>query len=195
MIAHLMTASDRKRQALELLAWYVRVVDDPERVEEWPDLFADEAEHLVVTRENLERGLPVAVIRDDSKDRILDRVTVIQKFWGADRHYNDVRPRHLVGPVWVEPVEGEEAVRHYNDVRPRHLVGPVWVEPVEGEEAVRMVANFAVWTTATVDGTPRLIALGEYRDVVVFTPQGPRFRSKWVVLDTPVLQDVFVYPL
>ncbi len=174
MMAHLTSASDRERQALELLARYVRVVDDPERVEEWPDLFADEAEYLVITRENLERGLPVAVIRDDSKDRILDRVTVIREFWGAGGRMED---------------------RHYNDVRPRHLVGPVWVEPAEGEDAVRLVANFAVWTTATVDGTPRLIALGEYRDVVVFTPQGPRFRFKWVVLDTPVLQDVFVYPL
>jgi hypothetical protein len=46
----------------------------------------------VITRENHERGLPVAVIRDDSKDRIHDRVVIIRDFWGAggraeDHHY------------------------------------------------------------------------------------------------------------
>jgi anthranilate 1,2-dioxygenase small subunit len=163
----------REQAARELLARYVRVVDDPDRIEEWPELFADTAEYRVVTRENLEAGLPVAVVCDDSKDRIVDRVTVIREFWGAGGRLED---------------------RHYNQVRPRHVVGPVWTEPQE-DGTVRVVANFVVWGTPTSDPNPRLLALGEYRDVVEFTPQGPRFRSKWVVLDTPVLQDVFVYPL
>jgi 3-phenylpropionate/cinnamic acid dioxygenase small subunit len=172
-VSALSDVASREQAARELLAHYVRVVDDPERVHEWPDLFADETEYVVVTRESLERGLPVAVIRDDSKDRILDRVTVIREFWGAGGRLED---------------------RHYNDVRPRHLVGPVWTEPAE-DGSVRVTANFGVWLTPSADPTPRLLALGEYRDHVVFTPQGPRFRSKWVILDTAVLQDVFVYPL
>lgn len=163
----------REQAARELLARYVRVVDDPDRIEEWPDLFADVAEYRVVTRENLEAGLPVAVVCDDTKDRILDRITVIREFWGAGGRLED---------------------RHYNQVRPRHVVGPVWTEPQE-DGTVRVVANFVVWGTPTSDPAPRLLALGEYRDVVEFTDRGARFRSKWVVLDTPVLQDVFVYPL
>ncbi len=163
----------REQAARELLARYVRVVDDPDRIEEWPDLFADQAEYRVVTRENLEAGLPVAVVCDDTKDRIVDRVTVIREFWGAGGRLED---------------------RHYNQVRPRHVVGPVWTEPQE-DGTVRVVANFVVWGTPTSDPAPRLLALGEYWDVVEFTARGPRFRSKWVVLDTPVLQDVFVYPL
>ncbi|MCS7236258.1 MAG: aromatic-ring-hydroxylating dioxygenase subunit beta [Armatimonadota bacterium] len=165
--------SVREQAARELLARYVRVVDDPDRVEEWPDLFADQAEYRVVTRENLEAGLPISVVCDDTKDRIMDRVTVIREFWGAGGRLED---------------------RHYNQVRPRHVVGPVWTEPQE-DGTVRVVANFVVWGTPTTDPAPRLLALGEYRDVVEFTARGPRFRSKWVVLDTPVLQDVFVYPL
>ncbi len=165
--------ASREQAARDLLAQYVRVVDDPGRIDDWPELFADEAEYRVVTRENLEAGLPVAVVWDDTKDRILDRVTVIREFWGAGGRLED---------------------RHYNQVQPRHVVGPVWTEPQE-DGSVRLVANFAVWITPAADTAPRLLALGEYRDVVVFTPHGPRFRSKWVVLDTAVLQDVFVYPL
>jgi 2-polyprenyl-6-methoxyphenol hydroxylase-like FAD-dependent oxidoreductase/3-phenylpropionate/cinnamic acid dioxygenase small subunit len=165
--------ASREQAARELLARYVRVVDDPDRIEEWPELFAEEAEYRVVTRENLEAGLPVSVVCDDSKDRIRDRVTVIREFWGAGGRLED---------------------RHYNQVRPRHVVGPVWTEP-QDDGTVRVVANFAVWGTLAADPAPRLLAVGEYRDLVTFTDRGPRFRSKWVVLDTGVLQDVFVYPL
>ncbi len=46
-----------------------------------------------------------------------------------------------------------------------------------------------------VDGSPRLLAVGESRDVVAFVAGEPKLRSKTVILDTPVLQGVFVYPL
>jgi len=165
--------AERRQAALDLLTKYIRVVDDPRRIEEWPALFSDAAEYIVITRENHERDLPIAVIRDDSKDRIVDRVTIIREFWGAggravDRHYNDAWPRHIVGPVWVEFGESGET-----------LVG----------------ANFAVYQTVQVDVTPRLLAVGEYRDVVEFSSATPKFKSKKVILDTSVLQDVFVYPL
>src|SRR2546428_3666587 len=105
---------ERRQAALDLLTQYIRIVDDPRRIEEWPALFSDDAEYIVITRENHERNLPIAVIRDDSKDRIADRVTIIREFWGAggraaDRHYNDTWPRHVVGPVWVEFGESGEA--------------------------------------------------------------------------------------
>jgi anthranilate 1,2-dioxygenase small subunit len=168
-------AAERREAALDLLARYVRVVDDPARIDEWPELFTDDAEYIVITRENLERGLEIAIIRDDSKDRIIDRLTLIRDFWGAG---------------------GREEDRHYNQMRTRHIVGPSWVEPGEGD-AVLMGANFMVWASAQVDlsGAPRLTAIGEYRDVVEFSGGTARFRSKTVMLDAPVLQDVFVYPV
>lgn len=163
----------RRTEALELLTHYVRVVDDPRRVEEWPELFTAEGAYVVITRENHERGLPVAIVRDDTKDRIRDRVTVIRDFWGAGGRAED---------------------RHYNDAWPRHVVGPVWVDVTESGE-YRLGANFAVYLTAPMDGSSRLLCVGQYQDVVEFTGEGARFRSKTVVLDTPVLQDIFVYPL
>jgi anthranilate 1,2-dioxygenase small subunit len=165
--------AEARQAALDLLVRYIRVVDDPRRIEEWPDLFTDDAEYIVITRENHERGLPIAVIRDDSKDRIVDRVTIIRKFWGAGGRAED---------------------RHYNDAWPRHIVGPVWVEFAEAGDA-HLGANFAIYQTVQVDVAPRLLATGEYQDVVAFTGAMPRFKAKKVILDTPVLQDVFVYPL
>lgn len=162
-----------RQAAVDLLIRYIRVVDDPRRLDEWPELFTDDAEYLIVTRENLEQGLPVAVVRDDSRDRIRDRVVVIREFWGAggrveDRHYNEAWPRHVAGPVWVE-------------------LGP------DGEAAVG--AHIMVWSSGPLATSPRLLAVGEYRDVVAFTEAGARFKRKMVVLDNAVLQDVFVYPL
>jgi anthranilate 1,2-dioxygenase small subunit len=166
-------AAGRRQAALDLLARYVRVVDDPGRIGEWPQLFAAESEYLVVTRENQERGLPIAIIRDDCKDRILDRVTIIREFWGADRRAED---------------------RHFNAAWTRHLVGPTWVEPTD-DGRVLVGANVMVWAASRLDAEPRLLALGEYQDVVDFSEGAAKFRSKKLILDTPVLQDAFVYHL
>ena len=38
-------------------------------------------------------------------------------------------------------------------------------------------------------------AVGQYRDEIVFTDDGARFRSKLVLLDTNVLPRYFIYPL
>lgn len=173
MLTERVDAAARRQAALDLLTRYIRVVDDARRINEWPELFAPEAEYIVVTRENHERGLPVAVVRDDSRDRIADRVTIIREFWGAGGRAED---------------------RHYNEPWPRHVVGPVWAEVTDtGEVAVG--AHFVVYQTVQVTETPRLLAMGEYQDAVTFADGGPRFRAKKVILDTPVLQDVFVYPL
>jgi len=83
MLTNRVDSAERRQAAMDLLTRYVRVVDDPRRIEEWPKLFSSDAEYVVITRENHERGLPIAVIRDDSKDRIIDRVTIIREFWGA----------------------------------------------------------------------------------------------------------------
>jgi hypothetical protein len=52
-----------------------------------------------------------------------------------------------------------------------------------------------VWGSGQIDGSPRLLAVGEYRDTVTFADGTARFRVKSVILDNSVLQDVFVYPL
>lgn len=161
----LLAADERTRAVLDLLGRYVLAVDRRE-IERWPDFFGEEASYLVVTRENEERNLSTPIVCDDTKGRIQDRVRFIRQFWGD--HYNENWPRHIVTPLSVAFSESGEA---------------------------QLVASFVLYVTYLLDGRPRLVTTGEYQDVVVFEGGEVRFRSKKVVLDTPVLQEVFVYPL
>src|SRR2546429_9216055 len=139
-VAERVDLGERRQAALDLLTQYIRIVDDPRRIEEWPALFSDDAEYIVITRENHERNLPIAVIRDDSKDRIADRVTIIREFWGAG---------------------GRAADRPYNDAGPRHVGGPGWVEFNESGAAL-VGGNFALYQSVHAGVAPRLLAAGEY---------------------------------
>ena len=138
---------------------------DRREIDRWPTFFAEEASYTVITRENQERGW-TPIVCDDTKGRIQDRVAFIREFWKD--HYNENWPRHIVMPLSVEFTDDGEA----------HLT-----------------ANFVVYVTYLIDGRPRLVTTGEYQDVVVFEQGEPKFKAKRVILDTPVLQEVFVYPL
>lgn len=83
-----------------LLARYVHVLDDG-RLEEWPELFAENGRYRVTTAENHERGLPLAIIYADSRAMLRDRVSAL-------RHaniYEAQRYRHVVSSVLVEPID------------------------------------------------------------------------------------------
>ena len=67
-----------KQEAQELFDAYVECLDD-DRIEQWPDFFADHAVYKVVARENVERNLPIATMSCTSKGMIQDRVVAIRK--------------------------------------------------------------------------------------------------------------------
>jgi 3-phenylpropionate/cinnamic acid dioxygenase small subunit len=64
-----------------------------ERYDEWLDLFADDCEYLVISRENVERGLPLATIRCESKGYLKDRVVGVT----TTSMYAPRSQRHVVG--------------------------------------------------------------------------------------------------
>jgi salicylate 5-hydroxylase small subunit len=66
---------------------------DEERFDEWLDLFTDDCEYLVVARENVERGLPLATIRCESKGYLKDRVVAVT----TTSMYTPRSQRHVVG--------------------------------------------------------------------------------------------------
>ena len=83
-----------------LLARYVHVLDDG-RLEEWPELFAENGRYRVTTVENHERGLPLPIIYADSRAMLRDRVSAL-------RHaniYEAQRYRHVVSSVLVERID------------------------------------------------------------------------------------------
>jgi 3-phenylpropionate/cinnamic acid dioxygenase small subunit len=147
-----------------LINAYVRALDRKE-VEVWATLFAREAAYSVLPRENVERGLPMAHVLDDSRDRISDRVDYIRKVWRG--HYNEYQSRHILSNIVIEPA-------------------------VDGQFSVS--ANFAVYITEA-EGTTALLAVGEYQDIVVIEEGAARFKDKKVILDTAALPRGFVYPL
>lgn len=156
--------ADLERRVRALQRAYVRAVDDV-RLDDWVALFAPDCSYVVITRENVERALPLALVYDDSADRVRDRVVYIDKVW--EGHVNGYRQRHILSDPDVE-----------------------W----DGTVA-RVRTGFAVYLSEpTVPGS-RLLTTGEYADTVVFVDGEPRFAEKRVVLDADVLPRYFVYPL
>lgn len=155
---------DLERQVRALQRQYARAVDG-KQLDEWVSLFASDCSYVVTTRENVERGLPLALVYDDSSDRVRDRVVYIQDVWKG--HFNDYRQRHLLSDAEVKWVGGQAQVS----------------------------VSFAVYISEPTKIGSQLLASGEYADVIVFEGDMPRFREKRVILDADVLPRYFVYPL
>jgi 3-phenylpropionate/cinnamic acid dioxygenase small subunit len=62
----------------DLYAEYVDVLDNG-GIERWPDLFTDVCTYKIISRENVERGLPVALMWCDGKAMLTDRVHAYAK--------------------------------------------------------------------------------------------------------------------
>lgn len=83
------------REALTaLMAEYAMAIDD-DRLEDWVALFDEACDYRVVTRENVEQGLPNILMWCDNRDMLADRVE-------SYRHVNEYNlhwDRHVLGPL------------------------------------------------------------------------------------------------
>jgi anthranilate 1,2-dioxygenase small subunit len=85
-----MTLSVREA-AIELLFDYAERIDE-DRLEEWLELFTEDASYRVLPRENQELNLPVSLILCTNKAMIRDRVVALRTANEYNLHYD----RHLV---------------------------------------------------------------------------------------------------
>ena len=76
----------------QLNAEYARAIDD-DRLEEWPEFFADACVYTITSIDNYRRGLPVGLMYADSKGMLRDRVTALRQA----NIYERQAYRHLVG--------------------------------------------------------------------------------------------------
>ena len=93
---------DRLRIRLEiddLNAAYAACLDDGE-LEMWPELFTDDCRYEIVPRENFERGLPLAVMRCESRGMLVDRVAALRR----SSVYGPRALRHLIGTARIVAV-------------------------------------------------------------------------------------------
>lgn len=166
-----MTAVDAStaldRDAIEeLYAEYGDLLDD-DRLEDWLDLFTDDATYRVVARENWVRGLPLSTMACESRAMLADRVSAIR----GTSMYVPRTQRHVIGRLRIRPA------------------GP---DPAAGAS---VTASWMVAQTLTGEPTI-LFAAGRYHDRVVASPDGRlRFAEKVAVYDSDLVITSLVYPL
>lgn len=88
------SVEDRRARAAylvdELLGAYARAVDDQDFTA-WLALFATECAYEVRAMENVREGLPLAYMMDDCRERLADRVKMIQEVWAGTVEPYDTR--------------------------------------------------------------------------------------------------------
>ena len=77
-----------------LMAEYAMAIDE-DRLEDWVELFDERCDYRVVTRENVEQGLPNVLMWCDNKDMLRDRVDSYRNVNEYNLHYD----RHVLGPL------------------------------------------------------------------------------------------------
>jgi anthranilate 1,2-dioxygenase small subunit len=91
----------------ELIGDYAERIDE-DRLEEWPDLFADPCRYLVISRSNHDVGMRQGVMYAATRGMLLDRVFSIRRANLFEPH----RYRHVIGPIRLKEVTGNAAVVH-----------------------------------------------------------------------------------
>lgn len=93
---------ETQRAVDDLNAAYGLCLDD-DRLEQWPEFFTDDCLYQVIARENVDNGLPAAVMYCDSKAMLVDRVVALRKANVFPEHYN----RHIAGRAVITGRDGD----------------------------------------------------------------------------------------
>ncbi|HYY05853.1 MAG TPA: aromatic-ring-hydroxylating dioxygenase subunit beta [Candidatus Limnocylindria bacterium] len=97
-----MTPERLRLEVEELYYDYVEALDEGE-LERWPEFFTEVCLYKIVPRENVERGLPLALMLCESRGMLRDRVAAV-------RQANVYAPRtwrHLLSNIRLKGQEGE----------------------------------------------------------------------------------------
>jgi anthranilate 1,2-dioxygenase small subunit/terephthalate 1,2-dioxygenase oxygenase component beta subunit len=81
----------------------VRYADaiDADRLEAWPDFFADDCRYRITTAENVSTGLPLSLMYATSRAMLRDRVTALRQA----NVYEAQRYRHVLGTPLITAIE------------------------------------------------------------------------------------------
>ena len=83
-------------------AAYARCLDD-DRLEEWPDFFADDCVYRVTSADNMREGYEASLIFLNSKGMVRDRVSALR----TANIYERQAYRHVLGQPSILSAEGE----------------------------------------------------------------------------------------
>lgn len=111
-----LSALERQYAVEQLLARYVQCIDD-DRLEEWPELFVEDCDYRIVSRENAERKLPLATLSCTSRGMLIDRVVSLRHANIYERHgYRHLVSSTILGRFSATSVEARS---HYAVFRTR----------------------------------------------------------------------------
>jgi anthranilate 1,2-dioxygenase small subunit len=131
----------------------------------WLACFAEDGSYVCITRENVDAGLPVAMMLDDNRARLKDRVKFINEVWSGT--FEDYATRHFVQRF--ECTQGEGG--HF-----------------------RVLSNFMVSYTNRKGGSEILVT-GVYEDDMQLDGEEARFTAKRAIMDTVTTPRYLVYPV
>jgi len=149
----------------ELQAQYVSAMDAQD-MQAWMACFASAADtsYICVSAENDKRGLGIALMYDDCRARIEDRVSIVTKVWAGT--YQAYRTRHF-----VQRVRCREA----------------------GAGRIEATSNFLIVMTPE-GGVPALLTSGVYRDVIDVRGGQALLSDRRAVYDADALPRYVVFP-
>jgi len=96
------------REVEDFNAAYAAALDEG-RLNDWSEMFTDDAFYVIISRENADRGMPVGLVYCENKGMIQDRAFAVEKTEMFAPRYL----RHIIGNTQVL---GEE---HNGDIRAR----------------------------------------------------------------------------
>jgi anthranilate 1,2-dioxygenase small subunit len=108
---------------------------DEQRLNDWVEMFTDDAFYVVISRENADKGMPVGLIYCDSKAMIHDRAFATEKT-------SMFAPRYL-----------------------RHIIGNLQILGDDGRGGIRARANYMVMQVLYDRPEAKIHQVGVYQDV------------------------------
>jgi 3-phenylpropionate/cinnamic acid dioxygenase small subunit len=155
---------------------YAAAIDEL-RLDDWCALFCEDCFYAIVPRDNFDRGLPLAIMRCESRAMLADRARAIRETMMYEPRY----VRHQITNVCVTngvPQRGQTPLRN---------------APLQNAIAAR--ANYAVFEVLP-DELPKVLSVGRSIDTIVREADGVlRFREKRVVYDSVLVPNSIIYPL
>jgi anthranilate 1,2-dioxygenase small subunit len=153
-------------QVAQLNADYARAIDD-DRLEDWPEFFAEECLYTITSADNHRQGLPAGLMWADSKGMLRDRVAALREA----NIYERQSYRHVIGQPAILGKSGGETA-----------------------DGMRAETPFLV-VRIMRDGRMDLFATGRYLDAVVMEAGALRFRERIVVCDSSRVDTLLAIPL
>jgi anthranilate 1,2-dioxygenase small subunit len=138
---------------------------DEQRLQDWVDMFADDAFYVVTSRENADRDLPVGLIYCEGKAMIRDRAFALEKT-------AMFAPRYL-----------------------RHIIGNLVVLGEDTNGGIRAQANYVVLQVLFDRPDATLHQVGRYFDVFRRTDTGLALHERRCVYDNLLVPNALCIPV